>query len=113
MGSNVGSRMKTGKVTGTGALIKVSIPEFTPRKVQLINVDGLVTLEHNDTMPADSGLKMVQGAPPVFSYITSDGITLVEQLELDDGADPSRGFIIGADADVNAATEVIHWVAYE
>lgn len=105
-------RMKTGKVTGTTSLIKVPLP-FTPRKVELTNVDGLVLLSWSNSMDQDSGLKTVQGTPVVISVITSNGITAVTQLELDDGSDPTRGFTIGTDSDVNASTEVIHWVAYE
>lgn len=114
--------MKTGYFDGTGAEVKVAIPEFTPRRVELVNSEGLITLVHTDRMPAASGLKTVQGTPVVISYITSGGITLVEQLELDsevDRTDPanpvnviSRGFKVGTDS-VNASGEDVFWTAWE
>lgn len=122
MSSGVGSRMKTGYFDGTGAEVKVAIPEFTPRRVELINSEDLITLVHTDRMPAASGLKTVQGTPVVLSFITTGGITLVEQLELDsevdvtDPANPvnviSRGFKVGTDS-VNASGKDVFWTAWE
>lgn len=101
--------LQTGKVLGTGAAIEVALP-FTPRAVKLFNKDGLVSLEWAYPMPNDSGWKMVQGAPPVHSFITSDGITPLYETELDSGN--TRGFQIGADADVNATDEEIYFEAW-
>ena len=110
MGSAVGTRMAVGKIVGTGALIKVSLP-FTPSYVVLHNLSGLARLVWCKDMAQDSGIKTITAG--TMSEITADGITAIEQLELDDGADPGRGFTIGTDADINVDTEVIHYVAYE
>ncbi|MDX1390316.1 MAG: hypothetical protein R3344_14090, partial [Acidobacteriota bacterium] len=68
--------------------------------VRLLNVDGLVKLEWNNTMPDAAGLKQVTAG--TLSYITSDGVTPL-----------SNGFTIGADTDVNVSGEVVHWEAEE
>jgi hypothetical protein len=102
--------MAVGKVEGTGSLIKVSLP-FTPRHVVLHNLDGLARLVWTSTMEPDSGIKTITAG--TMSAITADGITAIEQLKLDDEADPGRGFTIGTDADINVSAEFIHYVAYE
>lgn len=114
MGSSVGTRMVAGKVDGTGAAINISLP-FTPKKVELYNVDGDCFGVWTDTMAAASMQKTVtSGAGTTdISFVTTGGVTAIEQLELDDGASPGRGFTIGADTDVNVSAEVIHYVAYE
>lgn len=110
MGSTVGTRMVIGTVEGTAAEIKVPL-EFAPRKVELLNVDGLVTALWTDTMPAGAAVKRVTAG--TMTYVVTGGVTRVPQQELDDGQDPGRGFTIGTDADINAAGETIHYVAYE
>ncbi len=102
---------ESGYVNGTGALINVELP-FVPRAVKLFNTEGLATLEYSYPMPPDTGVKLLQGAPPVMSVITADGIIPVEKRELDVVADPARGFSIGADTDVNVADEDIYWMAW-
>jgi hypothetical protein len=103
--------MKTGKVTGTGATINISLPEFTPRKVELRNITSADQLVWVNTMPNAYGMKTV--AAGTTSYITSLGVTPITQVVLGDGQSPPRGFAIGADTDINVSAEVIHWVAYE
>lgn len=110
MGSTVGTRMVTGTAVGTTAEIKVPL-EFTPRKVEVLNVDGLAKGVWTDTMAAASVVKTITDGTMTFE--TSGGITPVEQRELDDEADPARGFTIGTDSDINDTDEVIHYVAYE
>jgi len=116
MGSTVGSRMETGKVTGTGAEIKVSLPDFTPRKVVLRNVASGDELAFVDTMNAGEGFKRV--AAGTGALITTGGVTLVYQDVLSPPVggtpqDPGRGFLIGTDADINAVGEEIQWEAHE
>lgn len=116
MGSNVGSRMKTGKVVGTGSLIKVPIAEFTPRKVVLRNVDTGDEMTWTDTMPDGYGFKRV--AAGTGSYVTSGGVTPVRQDVMSppvggSAQDPGRGFTIGTDSDLNVASENVHWEAHE
>jgi hypothetical protein len=102
--------MAIGTAPGTGAEIKVPL-EFEPRKVELFNVDGLVKAVWTDTMPAGAAMKEVTAGTK--TYIVTGGVTRVTQQELDSGQDPGRGFTIGTDTDINASSEVIHWVAYE
>jgi hypothetical protein len=102
--------MAVGTVTGTGATINVSL-EFTPRRVKVLNVTSADRMEWSSPMPPAAAYKTV--AAGTNSYITTLGVTPVEQLKLDDEADPGRGFQIGADTDVNVTDEVIMWVAYE
>ena len=108
------TRMATGTVEGTGATISIGLSaglEFTPRKVLVLNVDGLAKLTWCHPMPPASGVKEVTDG--TTSYITTLGITPVEQSRLDSGASPGRGFQIGADTDVNVSAETIFWVAWE
>lgn len=109
MASTVGSRVACGKLAGTGALIKVPL-EFTPRVVKILKLTGVeATLDWNHKMVPGGGLKVV--TVPVA--IASGGITPVEQSDLSDGADPSRGFTLGADTDINVNTEEVLYEAWE
>jgi len=101
--------MVTGKVTATGAALQVELP-FTPRKVEVFNIDNDVSLEWRYPMPNAAGVKVV--AAGTQAYITADGITPTEAYVLDHATD-KRGFIIGALADINdTTTEELYWVAY-
>lgn len=110
MSSSVGARIARGKVEGTTSEIKIGL-EFAPRKVELFNVDGLVKGVWTETMAPGEVMKTITDGTITFE--SSGGITQVEQQELDDKADPGRGFTIGTDANLNASGEDIHWVAYE
>ena len=110
MGSTVGSRIKSGKVTGTAADIKIAL-EFTPSRVELFNATGLAKGDWSESMAQDS--MVVQVTDGTMTFVVAEGITAVSQLELDSGADPTRGFVIGPDTDLNVAAEIIHWIAYE
>lgn len=99
----------SGKLTADGNAVEVAVP-FTPRKVKVFNKDSVVSLEWTFPMPSASGHKMVQGAPPVHSFITSDGITPLYETDLMSGN--TRGFEIGADSDLNVDTEELYWEAW-
>jgi hypothetical protein len=92
---------KNGAVTGTGANLDVLTVGFRPRRVQLINLGGLVTAEWLDSMTEGRGVKRVT-AGDMTQIAAAAGITPL-----------SNGFRIGNDADVNVAGELIHWVAFE
>lgn len=92
---------KNGAVTGTLADLDVRTVGFKPRRVRLINEGGLVTAEWNDTMTEGRGFKRVT-AGDMTQIAAGEGITPL-----------SDGFRIGADADVNASGELIHWEAHE
>ncbi len=110
LGNNMMTRMATGTIAGTGAIIQIAL-EFSPRAVSLKNVTGLATLDWSDSMADDSGVKAITAG--TISFVTTGGITPKEKFERDDTSPDLHGFEIGADADVNVSAEVIHWVAWE
>lgn len=93
-------RVLTGAVTGTGSAISVRTVGFRPRKVELLNTDGLATAQWTSSMADDSFVKRVTAG--TMTAPTSGGVTPL-----------SDGFTIGTDSDINASAETIHWVAYE
>lgn len=92
--------MATGAFTSDGNARNIRTPGFRPRKVEVVNVTSRDGGEWQDTMADASMLKTVAAGTRTFA--TSNGITPL-----------SDGFTLGADADVNADTEVCHWVAHE
>lgn len=107
----------TGTVEGTGSAINIELG-FTPVKVKCFNIDdagGLdCTLEWITGMAAASGIKTLLIADDGTSgnnsseYVTSGGITVYAGT---DGG-YSKGFTIGADADLNASGETILYEAF-
>lgn len=92
---------KNGAVIGTGAALPVRTVGYRPRRVTLINENGLAVAEWTDTMPDGSMLKEITAGTK--SFVTGgNGITPL-----------SDGFSLGADADMNVSGEKIHWVAHE
>jgi len=87
-----------GAVTGTGAALDVRTVGFRPKEVELLNTDGLATLKWTDSMKDDEGLKEITTGTK--SFLASNGVIPL-----------SDGFTMGADADLNAAGEVVHFVA--
>lgn len=104
MSSSVGTKVKTGKVSATAALIEVTTIGFVPSIVRVQNQDNQCALEYRKQMADDSGIKKV--AAGTRTNITSDGITPIT------GEFP--GFSIGTLADINdAAGEILTWEAVE
>ena len=95
-----GTRKVTGSVNGTGSAIDIRTVGFRPKKVELENVDGLASCVWTDTMADDSMVKRVTAG--TMTFVTSNGIIPL-----------SNGFTIGADSDLNASDELIHYVAHE
>jgi len=89
-----------GSVVGTGAPIEVACP-FDPAAVLLVNVTDPTFGLYLPSMAAASVMKLTDA--PALTVPVADGITL--------GAKAARKFTIGADADLNVAAEVIHYVA--
>lgn len=113
LGNNLQPRVARGKFTGTGAAIKFGPSEgieFSPRYVRVFNQDGVATMEWFAGMAQDSGLKTITAG--TMSVVTSAGITINEKFERDDAGD-GPGFTLGADTDVNVASEVGFWLAME
>jgi hypothetical protein len=99
MGSGV-ARVMNGSRNGTGATLTVRVVGFRPRKVEIINSDGDIKADWNDTMADDSAFKIT--GVPAAGMITTLGITPL-----------SDGFQLGADTDLNVDGELFHWTAWE
>jgi hypothetical protein len=99
MGSG-NSRVMTGALVGTGSAIDVTTVGFRPKAVTLFNVDSDDSLRWTDTMADATGYKSVKAG--ANAVISSGGITPL-----------ADGFTFGADTDMNVATQVVHFVAYE
>lgn len=99
----------TGTVTGTGSAINVSLG-FTPGYVKIWNETDSKkgSLEWTSTMAAASGWKTLNDA--YVTRITSNGISSYAGTGISSPA--SAGFTIGADSDLNGASDVIHYIAY-
>jgi hypothetical protein len=106
----------TGKVTGTGAAINISCG-FVPRYVKVYNNNDAgslwATMEWFTGMAAASGLKGIAvagpdaGATKSQAKVTTNGIS-----EYAGDATHAAGFTIGADADLNASAEDMHYIAF-
>lgn len=94
----------TGTVAGTGSAMNITNVGFRPRYVKVWNVasGGLCTLEWTKEMADASGFKEVNHDSTQRSFLTSNGITPL-----------ANGFTIGADSDINASGETIHFVAWD
>jgi hypothetical protein len=92
----------TGSFLGTGAALSITKLGFRPRSVTLRNAasSGLCSLYWNKEMPDASGFKEVNHDTAQKSFITSNGITPL-----------ANGFTLGADADLNAAGELVYFEA--
>lgn len=93
-----GNRTRTGAVIGTGADIDVDLVGFRPQWVRVFNVGSDDMMEWVERMADASAMKTV--AAGTRTLITTLGIT-----------PRAAGFRIGADADVNVATEQMRWIA--
>lgn len=93
------SRVWTGSIVGTGSAINCRKLGFRPKKVKLFNAasGGLCSLEWNSAMPDASGFKVKPHDTAQTAFITSGGVTPL-----------ASGFTLGADADMNAAGEVVY-----
>jgi hypothetical protein len=96
----------TGTVTGTGSAINVSLG-FAPGYVKIWNVTDSKkgSLEWSSTMAAASGFKNLNDA--YQAQITSNGISAYAG-----STTAGVGFTIGADTDLNGASDVIHYIAF-
>lgn len=107
--------VKTGTVEGTGSAINISLG-FTPSYFKCWNEDDagsiFSSLEWWSTMPAASALKtgsITDNATTTnksSEKITSNGISAYAG-----STTAAVGVTIGADADLNASGETIHYVA--
>ncbi|MCP4546654.1 MAG: hypothetical protein GY835_09345 [bacterium] len=100
------NEVKTGTVEGTGAAINVQLG-FQPDYVKVYNYDsaGVEELEWFSGMTNGHAIKKT-GAP-ARTKITSNGISAYGGTAGGNGA----GFTVGADTDVNVASETLFWLA--
>lgn len=94
--------VKTGSTTGTGSAINVSIG-FIPRVVLIINETDATAFIWSDSMDDAEVMKLIQSS---FDFATTDGIS-----EYEGSATAQPGFTIGADAALNTASDVLHYIA--
>lgn len=93
--SSSANMVKTGKLVGSGADKKVVLG-FKPRKVLILNVDDLKTLEKTDTMADGES----------YQRITDGTLSAVDHCDLN-----ADGFTLKAAA--HASDDEIHYSAYE
>lgn len=94
----------TGSTTGTGAALNVEVG-FSPKVVVIINETDPGMYIWTDTM-ADAEMQKMTDAV-ALTFPTSNGVSAYAGAIAATGT----GFTIGADADMNAASDVIHYVA--
>ena len=94
-----GTSTVTGVVVGTGSAINVDKVGFRPTRVEMHNISDAVKAVWQDTMPDAAMEKTVAGTD---SYVTSDGIT-----------PRAAGFTLGADSDLNASGEEVHFTCFK
>jgi len=99
MASGAG-RIKQGAFIGTGSALDVIVIGFKPQKVELYNESGLAEAVWTESMANGEMLKRVTGG--TLSKVTTTGVTPL-----------ATGFRLGADADMNVATEKVHYTAHE
>lgn len=89
-----------GAVTGTGADITVSKVGFRPSCVKLVNVTSGDEAWWFESMADASMYKRV--AAGAGALVVVGGVT-----------PRADGFVLGTDADINAAGEIVHFLAWE
>jgi hypothetical protein len=93
-----------GRITGTGAVINVSLG-FIPETVVLRNITSGDELFWDEGMAAANGRKRV--AAGTSTLITSGGITAFAGV----AGTSAPGFTIGTDTDMNVSAEILHYTA--
>ena len=94
-----GAEMVAGTVTGTGSALVVDELPFDPAAVIVWNQTDPGLFVHLPSFTAAHMAKLTDA--PALTHATTNGITL-----------GTKEFTIGADADMNAAADVLHWVAF-
>lgn len=90
-----------GSFVGTGALVTINKVGFRPAHVRLFNVNSDDQAEWIEGMADGTMVKRLKAGGA--SLIASpNGITPL-----------ANGFSLGADADINVAGEVVHFIAFE
>lgn len=100
--------MATGVLTGTGAAINEPLG-FTPSFIIFINETDPGIFMWSDTMASAEALKLTDA--PALTFPTTNGVSAYAGSDTP-GSEASKGFTLGADADLNAASDVIHYIAF-
>ena len=98
---------QTGTEEGTGSAINVSMG-YIPDYVKVFDEDGAdhVVMEWVRSMGDGKGFKWVESTGTSHDFVSTNGISAYA------GTDSvAEGFTIGADSDLNAADETLHWIA--
>ena len=101
--SSGAKRMVQGSLVGPGTARDIETVGFRPTRVEVRNITattGLILGYWQETMPDASMFLTILDGTNTFE--TSDGITPL-----------AKGFTLGANADLNAATEELHWCAWD
>ena len=98
-------QLSTGTTTGTGSAINISCG-FSPKLVVIQNETDPGVYIWQDTM-ADAEMTKLTDAV-ALTFPTSNGVSAYAGSI----AANATGFTIGADTDMNAASDVIHWAAF-
>jgi len=91
------TRHSSGSIVGTGVLINVTKIGFKPTSVKLFNITDGSFAFWTESMGAGAALKQKAGATSAVAA-GGAGVTAL-----------SNGFSLGADADLNAASDVIYF----
>lgn len=94
----------TGTVTGTGAALNVSLG-FIPKRVEIVNETDPGYYVWTSDM-ADGEMQKTIG-DGTTTFATTNGISAYTG-----SATAAEGFTIGADTDMNAESDVIHYTAF-
>lgn len=97
-------QIAVGTVEGTGSAINVELG-FIPAYVEIINETDPGLYKWYNTMADAEMLKVTDAVAMTFP--TTNGISAYAGTEAGDSA----GFTIGADSDMNAASDVLHYFA--
>ena len=100
-------QIQVGTTTGTGAAINIELG-FNPAIVFLINETDPGMLIWTSMMADAEALKLTDA--PALTFPTTNGISAYAGSDTP-GSEAAKGFTIGADADLNGASDVIHWIA--
>lgn len=96
-----------GTVTGTGAAINVELG-FVPTIVMIINQTDPGFFVWTADMANAEMLKLTDA--PALTFPTSNGISTYAGSD-SPSAPKAKGFTIGADSDMNAASDVLTYIA--
>lgn len=97
-----GIRRIKGSFVGDGAQRDVKTVGFRPSEVTLYNVGGNAYATWQESMPDGAMQKTIDNGTEARVSLVTGGAGVTPLAE---------GFRLGADADLNAAGETVHWVA--